>query len=171
MRSIRHRRFRKGMTLIELMIVVVIIGVLSIIAVTGYRKYTFQARSNEAKNFLGAIRVAQEAYFQSFGEYCGDLQAQSWPAQVPLRKIEWGDPEPPAWQALGIKSPGWVSFQYDIRAGFAENAAGPAFIDQPQRPWFVATAKADFLRGDNGKETFHEITSESEAIFSRDENH
>lgn len=169
-RLLNHRRTHKGMTLVELMIVVVIIGVLSILAVTGYRKYTFQARSSEAKNFLQAIRGAQEVYFQSFGQYCGTVGGEQWPAQVPTEKVEWGDPAPASWQALGIKSPGWVLFQYEIRAGLAQDAAGEAFINQPQRPWFVATATADFLKRGNEK-TFHEITSESDVVFTQNENH
>jgi hypothetical protein len=115
--------------------------------------------------------VAQEAYYQSFGEYCGTLQPQAWPAQIPTEKVQWGDPQPAAWQALGIKSPGWVQFQYEIRAGLAQDAGGEAFVEQPTRPWFVATAKADFLKGDNGKQTFHEITSESGVVFTQNENH
>lgn len=167
----RRRIAHKGMTLVELMIVVVIIGVLSILAVTGYRKYTFQARSSEAKNFLQAIRGAQEVYFQSFGQYCGTVGGETWPAQLPTEKVEWGDPAPASWQALGIKSPGWVLFQYEISAGLAQDATPEgAFIDQPQRPWFVATATADFLKSGNEK-TFHEITSESGVVITLNENH
>ena len=53
------------------MIVVVILGVLSVVAITGYRKYVYSARNTAAIQFLGAVRAAQEAYFQSFGQYCG----------------------------------------------------------------------------------------------------
>ncbi len=104
-----HRSRLRGMTLVELMIVVVIIGVLSVFAVTGYRKYTFRARNSEAINFLQAIRASQEAYYQSFGRYCGAPAVAAWPAQIPQEeKVEWGEPVPDAWKHLGIKSPGWV---------------------------------------------------------------
>lgn len=168
----RIPKYRKGMTLVELMIVIVIVGVLSLLAVTGYRKYTFQARTSEAKNFLGTIRVAQEAYYQSFGQYCGTVAPAFWPAAVPVDdKVPWGDPAPVAWQHLGIKSPGFVQFQYELVAGLANEGGGDAFVEQPNRPWFIARAHGDFLRNDGNKRSFFEITSESESIYARDENH
>lgn len=163
---------RKGMTLVELMIVIVVISVLSLLAVTGYRKYTFRARASEAKNFLGAIKAAQEVYYQSFGQYCGRVAGDSWPAQIPDEKVPWGDPIPLAWQHLGIKSPGYVQFQYTIKAGPVGAVPNDSPFDAPpQRPWFVAHATGDFLRNDGNKNSFFEITSETEHIFSRDENH
>ena len=168
----RIPKYRKGMTLVELMIVIVIVAVLSLLAVTGYRKYTFQARTSEAKNFLGAIRVAQEAYYQSFGQYCGTAGAELWPPQIPGDdKVSWGDPAPLAWQHLGIKSPGYVQFQYEVRAGLAGENGGDAFIEQPTRPWFIARAHGDFLRDSESKKSFFEITSESDSIYARDENY
>lgn len=172
----RIPKYRKGMTLVELMIVIVIVGVLSLLAVTSYRKYTFQARSSEAKNFLGAIRVAQEAYYQSFGQYCGTTGESLWPAAMPQDdKVAWGDPIPLAWQHLGIKSPGYVQFRYGLAAGVVGEAyAGvhqDPFLEPPARPWFVATAMANFLRDDTGKETTFIITSESDSIYAENENY
>lgn len=168
----RIPKYTKGMTLVELMIVIVIVGVLSLLAVTGYRKYTFRARSSEAKTFLGAIRVSQEAYYQSFGQYCGTTGASLWPPEIPKDdKVAWGDPIPQAWQHLGIKSPGWVQFQYEIRAGLAGDAGGDAFVEQPTRPWFIARAHGDFLRDAQQRQTFFEVTSESDTTYARDENY
>ncbi|MCB9546631.1 MAG: prepilin-type N-terminal cleavage/methylation domain-containing protein [Myxococcales bacterium] len=160
------------MTLIELMIVVVIIGILSVLAVTGYRKYTFQARNSEAMNFLQAIRAAQESYYQSFGRYCGRPQGDLWPLQIAGDvKEEWGDPQPETWRHLGVKSPGWVWFQYEIRAGGPNDAPeGGVFANPPAKPWFVARAHGDFLQGDN-KTSLFEITSETETVFVENENH
>ena len=172
----RTLKYRKGMTLVELMIVIVVVGVLSLLAVTSYRKYTFRARSSEAKNFLGTIRVAQEAYYQSFGQYCGSTNPAVWPAAVPQSdKVAWGDPAPLAWQHIGIKSPGYVQFRYALSAGVpGEGYAGvlsvDPFLEPPVRPWFVATAEADFLRDAGGKNSTFAITSESELVYAENEN-
>jgi len=51
-----HRRARsRGFTLIELMMVVIIIGVLAVLAITGVRKYIANAKSAEARNEIGQM--------------------------------------------------------------------------------------------------------------------
>ena len=53
---------RKGFTLIELIIVIVIVGILSVIAVPVYRGYIEKAIMAEGKTLLGAIGKAELAY-------------------------------------------------------------------------------------------------------------
>lgn len=52
----------RGFTLIEIMIVVVIIGVLSVMAYPMYAKYQCRAKQGEAKVALKVIYLAQDAY-------------------------------------------------------------------------------------------------------------
>jgi type IV pilus assembly protein PilA len=56
-------RGQKGFTLIELMIVVAIIGILAAIAIPNFLKYQAKSRQSEAKTNLGAIFVAESAFF------------------------------------------------------------------------------------------------------------
>jgi len=171
---VRSQRTR-GFTLVELMIVVVIIGVLAVLAITGYRKYTYTARNGEAQQFLGAVRAAQQMYFEAFGRYCGDTQPEAWPAQIPTSdtgKIAWDSPDAPlpednAWYQLGIRSPGRVWFQYRLAAGAPGEAGGRAIRDN-QRPWFWAQANGDF-NGDGTLSTF-EVTSEKPDVYIENEN-
>lgn len=169
------RQHIRGFTLVELMIVVVIIGVLAVLAITGYRKYTYSARNAEAQQFLGAVRAAQQMYFEAFGRYCGDPAPEAWPAQIPdseTGKIAWDSPDAPipednAWYQLGVRSPGRVWFQYQLAAGVPGEAGGRAIRDN-RRHWFWAQANGDF-NGDGALSTF-EVTSEKPDIYIENEN-
>jgi type IV pilus assembly protein PilE len=62
-----------GVTLIELMIVVVIVAILGTIAVPSYRHYTIRAHRTEAKTALMRLQVKQEGYYLQHNEYAADL--------------------------------------------------------------------------------------------------
>jgi type IV pilus assembly protein PilA len=61
--------FSRGFTLIELMIVVVIIGVLATLAVYGLSSYIQKSKLAEAREVVGGIMAAQEAYFDEVGAF------------------------------------------------------------------------------------------------------
>jgi type IV pilus assembly protein PilE len=67
------RKFSRGVTLIELMIVVVIIGILSAIAVPSYRSYVLRTHRTGATATLLRIQQAQEKYFLSNNAYSTKL--------------------------------------------------------------------------------------------------
>jgi len=53
---------KKGFTLVELLIVVIIIGILATIAMPQYQRFVERSRAAEANTILGAIRNAEEVY-------------------------------------------------------------------------------------------------------------
>ena len=59
----------KGLTLIELLIVIVIVGVLAAIAIPAYRNYMQRARRADAKTALEQFRAAQEMFRAERGSY------------------------------------------------------------------------------------------------------
>ncbi len=61
----------KGFTLVELVIVIIIVGILSIVAVPIYRGYTKRAYASEGRALLGSIQTAQKVYFAENGAYYG----------------------------------------------------------------------------------------------------
>lgn len=63
---------RKGFTLLELLIVVIIIGVLATIALPQYTQTIEKARSGEAVINIGSIRVALDRYWYQNGALPGD---------------------------------------------------------------------------------------------------
>ena len=60
---------RKGFTLIEIMVVVVIIGILASIAIPVYTKVTKKAKVAKTKVIMKSIYEAILAYYQSAGCY------------------------------------------------------------------------------------------------------
>ncbi|MEA2030605.1 MAG: prepilin-type N-terminal cleavage/methylation domain-containing protein, partial [candidate division Zixibacteria bacterium] len=64
---------RKGFTLIELMIVVVIIGILAALAIPRFMQATTKSKQSEAKGILKQIYVMERAYRQENGTYSDDL--------------------------------------------------------------------------------------------------
>lgn len=58
-----------GITLIELMVVVAIIGILSAVAVPAYQDYVARGKIQEATTTLSDLRVKMEQYFQDNRSY------------------------------------------------------------------------------------------------------
>lgn len=59
----------KGFTLVELVIVIVIVGILSIVAVPIYRGYTRKAMASEGKALLGTIQTSEKVYFAEYAAF------------------------------------------------------------------------------------------------------
>ena len=68
-----HRRNDRGMTLIELMIVVVVVAVLASIALPSYRQYVLRSHRVEAKSALLNVAAAQEKFYLQNNTYTDDL--------------------------------------------------------------------------------------------------
>jgi type IV pilus assembly protein PilE len=64
---------RRGFTLIELMIVVVIIGVLAAIAIPKFNGVTIRSREAEAPPILKQLYTLQERHYAATGEYATAL--------------------------------------------------------------------------------------------------
>ncbi len=59
----RTMKYMRGVTLLELMVVVVIIGILTAIAYPSYREFVERAKRTEAKAMLLKIAVNQERFY------------------------------------------------------------------------------------------------------------
>jgi len=64
-----------GMTLIELMIVVAVVGILSAIAYPAYQDQMTKTRRTDGKTELAAVMNAQERFFTNNGTYTATLLA------------------------------------------------------------------------------------------------
>ncbi len=71
--KIQSLKSKKGLTLIELLIVVVIVGILAGIAIPLYTNFMQRARRSDAKTALEQLRASQEMRRAERGTYSTDL--------------------------------------------------------------------------------------------------
>jgi type II secretory pathway pseudopilin PulG len=143
------------------MVVVVIIGVLSVLAVVGYRKLIQSSHISEATNMVQNIRVAQEAYHAETQIYAPiDLSTDGthyYPSANPNGTFvtAWGAActncvSPYDWNQLPLHVDGPVMFGYETAAGAAGTAPVAAtvtvngqtltFPNPSPTDWFVVAA-------------------------------
>jgi type IV pilus assembly protein PilE len=65
----------RGVTLVELMIVIAVIGTLAAIAVPTYRRYLIRSQRSEAKISLMQLQTAQEKYYLQYNAYTNNITA------------------------------------------------------------------------------------------------
>ena len=73
----------KGLTIIELLIVVVVLGILAALALPRFLKMQARAKASEAKGMLKAALVLEKAYYNQHGLYSASLEEIGF-VQVPL---------------------------------------------------------------------------------------
>ena len=81
--KIQRMKCGKGLTLIELLIVIVIVGILAAIAIPMYSNYMIRARRADAKTALEQLRASQEMRRAERGSYETNIVAV---------KDTWGGP-------------------------------------------------------------------------------
>ncbi|MFZ5786762.1 MAG: type IV pilin protein [Acidobacteriota bacterium] len=141
---------RRGFTLIELMVTVVILAVLATVAMLSYQVYIRRARTAEASGLLANIGSAQEAYLAEFGQFCNVNLSQ--PAGDPDRDgLDWDPATVPAvWKQLGfVPDARRVSFAFNTQAGPPGGFANVADLGltaaeyDGSNAWYVAWAIGD----------------------------
>ncbi|MGD0337055.1 MAG: prepilin-type N-terminal cleavage/methylation domain-containing protein, partial [Candidatus Omnitrophota bacterium] len=64
---------KKGFTLLELIVVVIVIGILAMIALPRFIRVAEKARSSEGRMLLDALRSAQFRYYAEHDKYADAL--------------------------------------------------------------------------------------------------
>lgn len=168
-RRLRLRWARAGMTLIELMMVVVILGILAGVGAFSYSAYLRRSRSQEARTMLASIAAREDAYRSEFSTYCaagamGTPTAlglsNAWPTAAPTSArvpfLVSGMPQ--EWLQLGFRPVGDVRYRYVVVVG-TPPLAPPApydagFSSAPNQDlWYVAEAYGN-LDADSVLSTF-----------------
>ena len=66
---------RKGFTLIELIMIIVILGILAAVAIPKYLDLSYQAKSSAEKGVVGGVRAGIMTYFANNKTYPASLDA------------------------------------------------------------------------------------------------
>ncbi|MEK6778858.1 MAG: type IV pilin protein [Candidatus Deferrimicrobiota bacterium] len=73
MKTTRSRRNRRGFTIIELSLVLVIIGILASLAVYTYKRFADKARMTQARTTLMHLQKTETIYFTEHEQYSDNL--------------------------------------------------------------------------------------------------
>ncbi len=116
------RSRERGVTLLELMAVVVILGILASIAIPSYRSYLLRAQRTDATATLLRVAAAQEKFYLQNNTYASNDQLDDAPpAGLGIPATEHG------YYTLAIASD---NLTLRFTAGAAAKAAGPQATDK-----------------------------------------
>jgi type II secretory pathway pseudopilin PulG len=164
----------------ELMTVVVIVGVLSAMAIPTFSDYVYKSRATEATEFLGVIRLREEAYRSEFGVYCPTVASDQQPNKLTsldsngnlipdpstTKRENTFFPGSKEWRQLGASPSGPVRFGYGVVAGDPSDAPGGLGFETRLDFWWVARAVGD-LDAD-GTYVMFETYSANKGIYIAD---
>ena len=71
----KENKNKKGFTLIEILVVVLIIGILAAIALPQYRMTVYKSRYTGLMNLVNSLAEAEERYYIIYDDYSRDLTA------------------------------------------------------------------------------------------------
>jgi type IV pilus assembly protein PilA len=161
----RRRLRERGFTLVELAIVVAIIGILAVLAVMGYRTVINSSRTAEPRQFVMAIRLAEESYKSETGAYASISPTITAADRCPtgagitgagMKKWGWnpacGTGANGPWSTINAIPDGSVMFGYAVVASsqgaapvvmVAGNQAFPPTAFALPQQWYVVYAEGD----------------------------
>lgn len=170
------RNGQSGMTLIELMIVVVIIGVLVSVAVPMLTKTTNKARASEVPAMFAEFQLRQGQYYAENGSYLstGVDESETYPAAPGGKNPVALGTVPATWTALRMQPDKNAVYCAYVaiggNAGAAPGAEAQAFgmAAAPPTDWYYLLAECDF-DNDPAVNSLYFTSNDLDAIASRNQ--
>jgi type IV pilus assembly protein PilA len=154
--SLRRVRTSRGFTLVELLAVVAMIGVLSALAVVGFKKYMNSTRTADARAVIGSIRIAEESYRAETLTYrsCGTTLTEWYPGAPNGKKRNFNGWTSHSryddWRILNVTVDSPTTFGFAVVAGApgdkppnTNTSLKPAWPSPTSEPWYVIQAGGD----------------------------
>jgi type IV pilus assembly protein PilE len=130
-------KMQKGFTLIELMIVVVIIGVLTAVALPAYRDYVMRGKLIQATSALTDARLKYEQYFQDHQNSYVGAEAVYCPATTAYFAFICPAPTAFAYSITAVGTGDMALFSYDIDQDNNRNTLSTGWFDPPNTCWIT----------------------------------
>lgn len=179
-------RGQRGITLIELMVVLAVVGILVGIAVFMFTKQTAEAKAKEVHAVFAEIRLKQEAIYVENSAFLpvGDTDVEYFPYDTP-EGYEQDFPAPGTtvrdqWDALKVRTDkGTLLCVYNTQVGSAGTGTGPSDSEvgdidtiigtNPAEDWYYIKAKCD-LDGDGTYSTYYTTSNRDKiAVINKGE--
>ncbi len=114
---------RKGFTLIELMVVVIVVGILAALGTGNYLRVVEKSRGAEARKVLGMIRNQMWAYYMENNKFTSDL------AQLQMSALPTGTCDTQYYFKYSCGSGGVTYNITAIRCTTGESGKNPGWIE------------------------------------------
>lgn len=176
-----RRRHEAGVTLVEIVVVIALIGVIAAIALPSLMGTKRKAVSaSEVNEFFAELRVRQNEYFGENGAYLatGSTEADTFPtAPDPAGQSILPAGMPAGWQTLKVRLP----MTQDVRCAYVviagtrtTGSVGPQAsllgFTAPAKHWFYILARCN-ADDDSATDAYFLTTSENTSIVTSNDSH